>query len=77
MDGSTVSLNSFCIKAILLAESSEINMSLNFISIVFLISKEGNFLCYVLEHIPFQMTNNYPRNTGFNVISHYQLSDFG
>lgn len=51
MDGSTVSLNSFCIKAILLAESSKINMSLNFISIVFLISQEDNFLHYVLEHI--------------------------
>lgn len=77
MDGSTVSLNSFCIKAILLAESSEINMSLNFISIVFLISQEDHFLRYDLGHILFQMTNNCHRNIDFNVISNYLQSDFG
>lgn len=77
MDGSTVSLNSFCIKAILLAESAEINMSLNFISIVFLISQEDNFLRYVLGCISFQMTSNYHSNIGFNVISHCQQSYFG
>jgi len=75
--GSTVSLNSFCIKAILLAESSEINMSLNFISIVFLISQKDDFLCYDLGRISFQMTSNHHSNISFNIISHYQQSDFG
>lgn len=69
VDGSTVLLlNSFCIKAVLLAEGSEINMSLNFISTVFLISQEDQFLHYILGHMLCQMTNNYHRNIEFNVI---------
>lgn len=73
VDGSTVSLNSFCIKAILLAESSEINMSLNFIANVFLISQDDHFVHYILGHKWFEMTNNYLSTIDLNVISHSQV----
>lgn len=54
-----VSLNSFCIKAILLAESYEINTSLNYIAMELIFFPREKISVFFYEQYQFGVTKRY------------------